>query len=457
MRDIARTAAYTAGLKEALTGRHDARFVWLCNFEAEAAWARGRTGLPLPRASAAGALAHRMEQLGALLAEPGDVLLLGEDLDPDFRRYAERAGLGLPDVLVADGGYQGTPEAVLASPRLLGELRQLAGQGAYLMPMGNSAVEQRIAEVTGLRLAVAGADVCERVNSKIYSRRICAALGLRTVPGHICGSVAELREAVGRYDPGARPLIVKDAYGVSGKGLLVLDSAARADRLLRMVDSRARRTGSDALELVVEHLLPKSADLAYQFVVDRAGRVHLDFVKEALISGGVPNGNLTPAALTDDQHEELVAAAHLLGGRLHEDGFFGVVGVDALLGADGSLYPVLEINARLSMGSYQGRVIERFLPPGGVALAKHYPLTLTRRVPFAGVEAALAAAGGAPGPGGGAVITCFGTLGAGARAAAPSRGRLYTLLFAADRASLTALDGRIARELGRVPGIEETA
>ncbi|MFD0382054.1 hypothetical protein ACFQ2B_05395 [Streptomyces stramineus] len=104
MRDIARTAAYTAGLKEALTGRHDARFVWLCNFEAEAAWARGRTGLPLPRASAAGALAHRMEQLGALLAEPGDVLLLGEDLDPDFRRYAERAGLGLPDVLVADGG-----------------------------------------------------------------------------------------------------------------------------------------------------------------------------------------------------------------------------------------------------------------------------------------------------------------------------------------------------------------
>ncbi|MFD0382056.1 hypothetical protein ACFQ2B_05405 [Streptomyces stramineus] len=55
------------------------------------------------------------------------------------------------------------------------------------------------------------------------------------------------------------------------------------------------------------------------------------------------------------------------------------------------------------------------------------------------------------------MITCFGTLGAGARAAAPSRGRLYTLLFAADRASLTALDGRIARELGRVPGIEETA
>ncbi|MFI9201363.1 ATP-grasp domain-containing protein [Streptomyces sp. NPDC053048] len=458
MPDIAHTVTYTADLKEALTGRRDARFVWLCNFEVETAWARGRAGLPLPRASAAGPMVRRMEQLGALLAEPSDVLLLGDGLDPDFRRYAERTGLGVPTELVTDPGTpgEGTADAVLSSPRVLGALRELAAQGAYLMPMGASAVEQKILETTGLRSAVAHADVFERVNSKIYSRRAAAELGLRTIPGHTCESVAELREVLTRSDPGTRPLIVKDAYGVSGKGLLVLDSAAKAQRLLRMVEARARRTGSDALDVVVEHYLPKAADLAYQFVVDRVGRVRLDFVKEALITDGVPAGNVTPAALSGRQHAELAEAAERLGGRLHRDGFFGVVGVDALLGADGLLYPVLEINARLSMGSYQGRVVERFLPPGGSALARHYPLTLGRRIPFADIDAALASAGD-PAGGSGAVVTCFGTVNAAAGAATPFRGRLYTVLHAADRASLTELDHRVTAALGRVAGVEGTS
>jgi diaminopimelate decarboxylase len=36
----------TAGLKAALTGRHDASFVWRCNFEVEDQWARDYVGLP---------------------------------------------------------------------------------------------------------------------------------------------------------------------------------------------------------------------------------------------------------------------------------------------------------------------------------------------------------------------------------------------------------------------------
>ncbi|GAA2257356.1 ATP-grasp domain-containing protein [Streptomyces amakusaensis] len=451
---------YTAGLKEALTGRRDARFVWLCNFEAENEWAHRHRGLPAPRPPARGPLTQRMEELGALLAEPGDTLLLGTGLDPGYRRYAERAGLALPAELVvpaAPGASAAdTSRAVLASPDALRRLRALARDGAYLMPMGNTALEERIAAETGLRPAVAGAGVTERVNSKIYSRRVTGALGLRTVPGQVCESVDELREALGRYDTARRPLIVKDAYGVSGRGLFVVDGPARAKRLLRMADQRARRIGDGALHAVVEHFLPKKADLAYQFVIDRRGRVRLDFVKEALIVQGVPGGHRMPAALDDGLHDELAKAAELLGRRLYEDGFFGVVGVDGLLGADGLLYPVLEINARLSMGSYQGRVLERFLRPGTAALARRYPLRLSRPVPFADLLEAI----GDPPPddgGPGAVITCFGTVNAQAGEDGSFRGRLHTVLFAADRAGLTALDDEITAALARVAGIEGTS
>ncbi|MFF9086030.1 ATP-grasp domain-containing protein [Streptomyces sp. NPDC014991] len=443
--------AYTADLKEALTGDRDARFVWLCNFEVENQWARDYVGLPAARVSATSATVQRMEELGALLAEPADCLLLDRPLDDGYRRYLEKTGLGAPVELVTrdPAGAGGTSRAVLDSPELMDRLRQLARDGAYLMPMGNSLLEQRISQETGLRAAVPNAAVHERVNSKIYSRRLAGELGLREIPGFCCETVPQLRHALDQGLGDGGPVIVKDAYGVSGKGLLVLDSRKKADRLLRMVERRAHNTGDDAIHVVVERFLPKRFDLNYQFTIDRAGGVRFDFVKEALTSGGVHLGHVMPADLTPAQHETLTEAAEALGARLHKDGFFGIVGVDALVGADDLVYPVLEINARLNMSSYQGRVTERFLAPGGTALARHYPLRLTTPVSFDEVAEALGDLAEPPSAGTGAVITSFGTVNAQSGGSVPFDGRLYTLLFAARREELTALDQRVARSLAR--------
>lgn len=455
--------AYAGDLKEALTGDRGARFVWLCNFEVENEWARSYVGMPVVRGSATAATVQRMEELGALLAEPTDHLLLDRPLDGGYREYAERTGLGAPAELItgapAAGG--GTAQAVLDSPALLERLRGLADAGAYLMPMGNSVREELIGKLTGLRSAVPDAATYERVNSKLYSRRVAGELGLRTIPGHCCETVQQLRRALAAGLRDGGPVIVKDAYGVSGKGLVVLDSRKKADRLLRMIDRRARTSGEQALHVVVEAFLPKRFDLNYQFTIARDGRVRLDFVKEALTAGGVHLGHVMPANLTPAQHEELADAAQRLGARLHADGFFGIVGVDALLGSDDLVYPVLEINARLNMSSYQGRVTERFGHPEGAALAKHYPLRLTGPVSFDEVTDALGPLAEPPHGRDGLVITCFGTVNAQAGHASdgsvePFDGRLYTLLFAADRAGLGALDERVSTALGRLSAIERT-
>ncbi|WP_035794607.1 preATP grasp domain-containing protein [Kitasatospora mediocidica] len=450
--------AYTADLKEALTGDRESRLVWLCNFEVENQWARDYPGLPAARVSTTAATVQRMEELGALLAEPSDYLLLDRPLDPGYRRYVERLGLGAPTELVtrAPAGAGGTSAAVLDSPELLEHLRQLARKGARLMPMGNSLLEERISRLTGLAAAVPDAAVFERVNSKIYSRRLAGELGLREVPGSSCTTVAELRAAVEQGLADGGPLIVKDAYGVSGKGLVVLDSAVKAQRLLRMVDRRARKSGDDAIHVVVERFLPKRFDLNYQFTIDRYGKVRLDFVKEAITAGGVHLGHVMPPDLSAAQLDELERAVELLGARLQQDGFFGVVGVDALLGADDLLYPVLEINARLNMSSYQGRVTERFLRPGGVALARHYPLRLAEPLSFEQVAGALGELAEPPAEGGGLVVTCFGTVNAQSAAAGPFDGRLYTVLFADDRERLGRLDDRVAHELARLNTPEGT-
>ncbi|ANZ40458.1 hypothetical protein BBK82_35035 [Lentzea guizhouensis] len=412
------TTDYLRAIKTALTGSPTTPLALVCNFEAEARWATNHVGLPTAALSASTDVVRRMEQLGALLAGPDDVLIASHELDPGFRRYAEELGFELPEVLVPGHTGGSTTENALASPELLAALR-----GRQLLPMGTTADEEKLADAAGIALAVPGSDVFERVNSKIYSRRLVEDTGLRPVPGHCVESVAELEAVLDRV---TGPTVVKDAYGVSGKGLVVLDTQAKVDGLRKLVRRRASRTGDDRLHVVVEHWLPKRYDLNYQFTVARDGSVTFDFVKQALTENGVHKGHIMPADLTAAQQEELGHAARTVGARLHRDGFHGVAGVDAILDADDVLHPVLEINARLNMSTYQGGVVERLVPPGHSCLARHYPV---RDVGFDEIRRVLPPQ---------VVVTCFGTVAAG---------RLYTMSFAPDRTALEALDAATATAL----------
>jgi hypothetical protein len=441
---------YTANLKEALTGSRDAEFVWLCNFEVENEWAHGRPGLPAARVSATAPTVRRMEELGALLAEPGDHLLLGAGLDPGYRRYIESAGLGLPTEITDESHSPGSIEtgtAVLDSPVLLRRLRALADRGAYLMPMGSSPEVTQIAEASGLKLAVPDANTARRVNSKIYSRRLVEELNLHAIPGHCCETVDEFRAALTPLPTQDKPVIVKDAYGVSGKGLLVLDDPARADSVLRMAERRAQRNVDRSMYVVVEQFVHKRLDLNYQITISRTGKVSLDFVRQTLTSGGVHQANVIPVDISERVHDEIAHAAEVVGAALFADGYFGVAGIDALLTVDDVLHPVLEINARLTMSTYQGRVLERFHPPGSIATARHYPLRLAKPVTFDEVGHALGDLAKPPVDGTGVLVTCFGTVNAQAAVSTPFEGRLYAVLVAKSHDELWALDAQVERAL----------
>jgi biotin carboxylase len=323
--------------------------------------------------------------------------------------------------------------------------------------MGTTAQEQKLAETSGLPLAVCDAATFERVNSKIFGRRLVEDSGLRAVPGYCCETCEELSAVLRRYLPAlgeGAPIVVKEAYGVSGKGLIVLDDPAKAERLLRMVERRAKRTGDRRLHVVVEEWLPKQCDLNYQLTVTRGGDTSLDFIKQAITEGGAHKGHLMPASLSQAHHDEIEHAANTVGRRLHQDGFFGVAGIDAIIGADEALYPVLEINARLNMSTYQGAVTEKCQPAGHIALARHYTLSL--RGPLAFDE--LAAALGPllePAEPGHLVVTCFGTVNANASQAPPFTGRLYTMLVAPGTERLSALEAAAQAALAALPACEE--
>ncbi|WP_175408097.1 ATP-grasp domain-containing protein [Streptomyces sp. TRM64462] len=448
-------AGFGRRLKSAVTGADDTPLVFLGNFEVEEVWARGEHTLPRFSASSGNAVVNRMDEFALLLAGEGDHVVLKTAPDPAYLEYLTELGLGLPDIHVVAGqdSQRKVTEDVLADPALLDTLRALAADGARLSPHGVSVLEEELSARTGMPLAAPGAALCKDVNSKIYSRRVADELGVRQPAGWTCESVDELADALDRAREllaQGRRTVVKEAFGVSGKGIVVLESERWMDRALRMVRQRVERSGESRIAFVVEEWVPHQGDLNYQFTVSRDGSVHFDFVKRAVTEGGVHKGHRFPAHLSPAQDATLRETAELLGKRLAADGYAGVVGVDALLDGDDAVWPVIEINARNNMSTYQVRLQEKFVGPGQVALARHYPVRLDRPRSFGEIRGLLGDLV-CPGAGrSGLLVNNFATVNAGAEAAAPGEpfdGRLYGIAVASSPDELTALDEGVTARL----------
>ncbi len=419
---------FVARLKQDLTGDPSARFVFVNNFEVERSWAVGEPKLPGAGISFAGATVNRMEEMGALLAGEGDVVVLKAPMDADFVAYLDRLGAAAGTAIAAENNDPArmVTEDALVSPKLLDELRALADGRTYLMPLGISAAEEELSKETGLPLAGTTAQICKAVNGKIFSRRLVEAEGLRDVPGRIVETVGELREALtSQLELGGR-VVVKESLGVSGRGMVVVSDERGANRLLRLIERRGLEAPAN---LVVESWIEHAQDLNYQFVVSRTGDVRFETVKAAVLENGVHKGHRFPVQLPEAAMAELLDATDKIGKALYAEGFYGMVGVDAMLGADGTLYPCLEINARFNMSTYQSRIAERFIPEGRHAIAATISLRLERAHTFDEVKDALGDLF-FEGTGSGVLVNNFATLNAAEPEDGSFHGRLYAICIA---------------------------
>ncbi|MDT0267369.1 ATP-grasp domain-containing protein [Streptomyces sp. DSM 44915] len=414
--------------------------MFLNNFEVERSWAVGEPKLPGAGISFAGTTVNRMEEMGALLADTGDLVLLKAPMDAAFTDYLGGLGAAAGQVLAAE---RSTPEHTvtedaLDSPELLGRLRALADGRTYLMPLGISPAEEALAKETGLPLAGPSAQVCKHVNGKIFSRRLVERLGLRAVPGAVCETVGELRGTLEALLAGGGRVVVKESLGVSGRGMVQVRDERGAARLLRLIERR----GADApARLVVESWIEGAQDLNYQLVVGSGGQVRFETVKAAVLREGVHQGHRFPVELPATAEAELRTAVELIGAALFEEGYHGVVGVDAMLTADGTLYPCLEINARFNMSTYQSRIAERFIPAGHHAIAATFGLRPSRPHTFPEVADALGELLLRTPGRSGVLINNFATLNAAATGTGSFHGRLYGICVAPTaEAALTVRD-----------------
>ncbi len=281
-------------------------------------------------------LNHRLAKHLLWLTHPGDALLLQEPWSEPLQSEARLRGVEL--VSPANSECQNTR---VFTPWGWTPIAVAAGKQA-------GAIVQSIPFTT-----------VARVNSKLWSHALEVELGL-ALPGTTTAStIEELKEAVGCACPKAGDKwVIKSPLGfaardrVLGRGPSLQEPQARWS--LRRLDRGETLIFQPWLEVLREY------GVVMEIYPDGAFEIH--GISDLQTNGaGTGKGYILGRSPAPHRVVELERIAGIVSNRLFREGYFGPVGIDALEHT-GGLHPLLEINARYTMG-FIAVAVERTLRP----------------------------------------------------------------------------------------------
>lgn len=200
----------------------------------------------------------------------------------------------------------------------------------------------------GLKVNKPKKDIIGLVNNKAYSNELKYKLDL-PCKGIIVNSIEEFvhtsYEMLSRYSS----ILIKDIFGVSGQGILVIQN----DYMVKRLEKHFEKQECDKFTFLLEPYLHKQRDFSCQFTIDYNGNV--------TIQGYQENNNrkftyLGSSNLSSDTIEQwntnYMEVIDTIAKSMYMDGYHGLVCVDSMILNDHTMIPLVEINARLSMGRF---------------------------------------------------------------------------------------------------------
>ncbi len=315
-------------------------------FDAEAWW-RPRDLAALPSLGGGSDPAvDAMDELLAGFCEPGDLLITRRPM-----AAALRDGLGDAfafDTVAGSLGHGGQPSTIsrwviLGLGRWSGMCWRISGSCRRFVAPGSC--RMRCCRRPG-RLAeqlLPAPNIVAQVNSKSWSNELVQRLGLPGA-GRVVRSTDELVDAVTALDFRA---LVKDPYGVSGRALLEVPSPGvlkAIERVLRKQVDRGLR-----VELIVQEKYRKLHDFSGHLMINPDGTWEFLGIQQ-MTNRGFRHFGSSPAEPSLIDHGWYAETLAEVVPALTDAGYSGPVGVDSMLLEDGAVIPVLEINARQSLG-----------------------------------------------------------------------------------------------------------
>ncbi|WP_431875859.1 hypothetical protein [Amycolatopsis sacchari] len=271
------------------------------------------------------------------------MLITGAEVPAGFLRLYREIGIS-PAHRVAQP-HPSDPGAAVEERLLTAPDDDLRGYG--FSPYAVLPETARLVAAYGLAARPPDAGTVRKVSSKSWSSALLDTLGLPG-GGVIVGSVGELLTAVAQF--GDHPVLLKDPYGVGGRGILEVSSPRALRTVCRVLSAQVAR--GLRVELLVQPRWDRAADFSAQFRIDSGGRLHWHGVVVIENAGFSHVGTRPPDPEFQRRLDEAGYASIIadVGAALADAGYHGPVDVDSMLLRDGTLVPLLEINPRMSVG-----------------------------------------------------------------------------------------------------------
>jgi hypothetical protein len=283
------------------------------------------------------ALNHRLAAHLLWLARPGDALLLREPWSEQLQGEAQRREVELvspsqpasrPTRIFTPWGW--TPSAVTAGLQA----------GAAVM--------------RSIPFAIVA-----RVNSKLWSHALEVELGWALPGAATASTFEELREAVARACPkDGDKWVIKSPFGFAARDRVL----GRGPTIEEPQAKWSQRRLAKGETLIFQPWLEVIREYGIVMEISPDGALEIHGISDLQTNGaGTGAGYILGRPPAPHRVRELERVAALVGERLFKEGYHGPAGIDALEHT-GGLNPLLEINARYTMG-FVALAVERSLRP----------------------------------------------------------------------------------------------
>ncbi|HAU87130.1 MAG TPA: hypothetical protein DCW90_17075 [Lachnospiraceae bacterium] len=192
-------------------------------------------------------------------------------------------------------------------------------------------------------------NVVKKVNSKIYSTKLAKKLGFSEY-AEIVTSEEEFMAAGKRLLNTKGGLIVKEEYGVSGKGNLKITEEKTFQTILRNISSQCKK--GKEVRFILEPAFQVKTDFSVQYFIDpETGKAECLSVQQIINQERAYHGSVTAdkELLQYLEGQGYFSVMERVMDALYKEGYFGDVCVDSMIIEPDVLVPIVEINARKSM------------------------------------------------------------------------------------------------------------
>ncbi len=158
-----------------------------------------------------------------------------------------------------------------------------------------------------------------------------------------------------------RRIVLKESFGVAGNGNLIIDSEKSLQQLKKHF---TRQEGKNKqVALIMEPFLDKIIDFSSHWEISPDGTLTFLGFQE-MINEGFAFNQIRPLNVQWEdliQQSDYISTINKALQSLHKKGYFGPVCFDSMILKNRSIVPIVEINARMSMGLINLRLNGNFL------------------------------------------------------------------------------------------------